>query len=478
MKKKILASLVATMAVGATCAFAANPFVDVPTDSWAYKSVVELADAGVIQGVDGSYFQGERNITRYEAAEMVAKAMAHMDKANLEQRATINKLANEYADELNSLGVRVSNLEQKVGNVKMTGDFRIRYINQQDAFKGDDGKVKDDQFTYRARIRANAYVNDSTAAQVGFSTDNRSFDDSVAGPYQQNESRGTFNDDAWVQHYFGKNFNVKVGRWDAYILGNNFGYNFGNTFDGIQGQYKTGNFALTAGYGKFKDASGNNYTYTDNSSSTQVNKYVLAHDLNNMTTGYGEIEGFFKNGAIGVYYNSFAGRSATGTGTIYGEGVTVSPVIANGVTTTTYTTTLSPKDLWGVYGKINFGQDWHFNAEYQKVKLEDSAVVTVDDPAIWTAQLQYGQASFAKKGSWDAWLEYVNADANALYGLSWSWRNNNLLDNVKSWAVGVDYTWAKNAQFQIKQTFSSSVKDDKWGVDPNEETRAQFVFVF
>jgi predicted amino acid dehydrogenase len=58
MKTKVLAALVATMAVGATCAFAANPFVDVPTDSWAYKSVVELADAGIIQGVDGSVLPG------------------------------------------------------------------------------------------------------------------------------------------------------------------------------------------------------------------------------------------------------------------------------------------------------------------------------------------------------------------------------------------------------------------------------------
>ena len=90
MKAKVLAALAATMAVSATCAFAANPFVDVPTDSWAYKSVVELADAGVIQGVDGEYFQGQRNITRYEAAEMVAKAMAHMDQASGEQRALIN----------------------------------------------------------------------------------------------------------------------------------------------------------------------------------------------------------------------------------------------------------------------------------------------------------------------------------------------------------------------------------------------------
>ena len=136
MKSKVLAALVATMAVGATCAFAANPFVDVPSDSWAYKSVVELADAGIIQGVDGQYFQGNRNITRYEAAEMVAKAMAHMDKASVEQRALINKLADEFADELNNLGVRVSALENRVGNVKLTGDARIRICRKRPCVEG------------------------------------------------------------------------------------------------------------------------------------------------------------------------------------------------------------------------------------------------------------------------------------------------------------------------------------------------------
>lgn len=151
MKSKVLAALVATMAVGATCAFAANPFVDVPSDSWAYKSVVELADAGIIQGVDGSYFQGNRNITRYEAAEMVAKAMAHMDKASVEQRALINKLADEYADELNNLGVRVSALENRVGNVKLTGDARIRYINQSEGDKIKADNTNNNVFTNRKK---------------------------------------------------------------------------------------------------------------------------------------------------------------------------------------------------------------------------------------------------------------------------------------------------------------------------------------
>ena len=128
-KTKILAALAATMAVGATCAFAANPFADVPADSWAYQSVVTLANSGILQGVDGTHFQGNRNITRYEAAEITAKAMAHADRANAQQRAVINKLANEFAGELNNLGVRVANLEDQVGTVKFSGGFKGTYIH-------------------------------------------------------------------------------------------------------------------------------------------------------------------------------------------------------------------------------------------------------------------------------------------------------------------------------------------------------------
>ena len=78
MKRKKICMLAMIMTMGTIGALAANPFVDVPTDSWSYQSVVTLADAGVIQGIDGQYFQGGRTITRYEAAEMTAKAMAHM----------------------------------------------------------------------------------------------------------------------------------------------------------------------------------------------------------------------------------------------------------------------------------------------------------------------------------------------------------------------------------------------------------------
>ena len=65
----------------------------------------------------------------------------------------------------------------------------------------------------------------------------------------------------------------------------------------------------------------------------------------------------------------------------------------------------------------------------------------------------YGAANFAAPKSWDAWVEYLNADqgfgdkAGNFIGSTDGWRADSLLNNVKSWGVGVDYTFAKNAQF-------------------------------
>ena len=438
MKTKVLAALAATMAVGATCAFAANPFVDVPSDSWAYKSVVELADAGIIQGVDGQYFQGNRNITRYEAAEMVAKAMAHMDKASVEQRALINKLADEYADELNNLGVRVSALENRVGNVKLTGDARVRYIHQDSDDQGK-GEVKNDNsWSYRVRVRANAQVNDRTKVVYGVSTNNVNFaDNSTASDSKDNN---IFTDRAFVDYNFGgNNWDLKVGR-DEYDMGGGraYGFLYGDTFDGAQLKYTNDKFAATAGYGKFKEG----VMGGDNGASAATK------------TGYGELEGFFGGGraagsAVGVYYNDFSGNKS-----------------------------FNFDDAWGAYGSLNLGK-WNALANYEKYNSENSKA---DDPEVWVGKITYNKANFATPKSWDAWVEYLNADngfgdkTHAFIGSTQSWRNGNLLNNVKSWGVGGDYTFAKNAQFQVMQSFASEAKEGN--NDPGEETRAQFVFVF
>ena len=423
------------MAVGAACTFAANPFVDVPSDSWAYKSVVELADAGIIQGVDGSYFQGERNITRYEAAEMVAKAMAHMDKASVEQRALINKLADEYADELNNLGVRVSALENRVGNVKLSGDARIRFQHQDTSSEASTGYKKDASWDYRVRVRANAKVNDRTTVTYGISTDDINFADNGAA----SDNGNIFTDDAKVDYNFGgDHWNLSVGRTDTYVLGgeNAYGFQYGDVFDRAELKYTNDHFAATAGYGKFK------------AGDTVEDAAVEGNGLLGVKTGYGELEGFFGGGraagsAVGVYYNDFNG--------------------ING---------FKADDLWGAYASLNFGK-WNALANYEKINND-----VTNDPEVWIGKLTYGSADSDARGSWDAWVEYINSDKGALLGgATNSWRDDSVLDNVKSWGVGIDYTLAKNVILTAVQTFGTQTKHGN-AADPDEFTDVEINFLF
>ena len=420
------------MAVGAACAFAANPFVDVPSDSWAYKSVVELADAGIIQGVDGSYFQGERNITRYEAAEMVAKAMAHMDKASVEQRALINKLADEYADELNNLGVRVSALENRVGNVKLSGDARIRFQHQSAGESNGQtgaGYKNDSSWDYRVRVRANAKVNDRTTVTYGISTDDINFADNGAA----SDNGNIFTDDAKVDYNFGgDHWNLSVGRTDTYVLGgeNAYGFQYGDVFDRAELKYTNDHFAATAGYGKFKagDIAG---TYDDDGNLT----------MDGVKTGYGELEGFFGGGraagsAVGVYYNDFTVAGGEGSEK-YGDG-------------------FRADDLWGAYASLNFGK-WNALANYEKINSNNS---------------------YLDAGDTNAWVEYINSDKGALLGgATNSWRDDSVLDNVKSWGVGIDYTLAKNVILTAAQTFGTQTKHGN-AADPDEFTDVEINFLF
>ena len=422
MNKKLVASLVATMAVGAT-AFAANPFVDVPSDSWAYNSVVELANSGIIQGVDGVHFQGERNITRYEAAEIVAKAMAHEDRANAEQRALINRLADEFSDELNNLGVRVSNLEDRVGNVKLTGDARVRYMKQGQTLKNDDS------WQFRGRLRANAKINDRAYAVLGTEYNTNFGNHTHASASASSAGKDHFYvDRAYVNYALdnGHKWNAMVGRYD-YELGNNMGLIYGNNFDGAQLKFADNKMAATVGYGKFKEGI-----------------------LNDSKTAYGELEGFFGGGtaagsAVGVYYNDFNASSGGSA---------------------------EDAKVWGAYASLNFAKKFNLNAEAYRVNYDKASVADADG---FSAKLKYGKAKFDTPKSWDLWVNYINIEDGAADDSgTGSWRTN--VNNTKGWAAGADYTFAKNAQLQVFQTFDTKI--EKTGKDRDELTRAQFVFVF
>lgn len=132
MKKSLISALTTALVVGAasTTFAAANPFADVPADHWAYDAVAKLSEEGVVVGYSDGTYRGQQNITRYEMAAIIARAMATNQDASPATQALLDKLSAEFSDELKTLGVRVSALEKKVGNVTWNGRFRYRFIKK------------------------------------------------------------------------------------------------------------------------------------------------------------------------------------------------------------------------------------------------------------------------------------------------------------------------------------------------------------
>lgn len=152
----------AMAALFATAAFtvsAANPFADVDTSSWAYQAVCQLSDQGVVDGYPDGTFKGDKNVSRYELAQIIARLMAKEDSLNDSQKAMVQKLSAEYADDLQNLGVRVKELEKKTGNLSTITELRVQDIPRYDnVYK--DNKSSHDELSLRVRINTMANVND------------------------------------------------------------------------------------------------------------------------------------------------------------------------------------------------------------------------------------------------------------------------------------------------------------------------------
>ena len=259
MKKTLL--LAAVMALGVNAGvYAANPFSDVPAGHWAYDAVNKLAAEGVIEGYPGGIYGGDRLMTRYEMAQITAKAMA--------KGANADRLAAEFAGELDSLGVRVANLEKKSDNVRITGQIRYEYGDRNGDMQQTKGKVA--QHRLRSRIFVNGNINEDWSYTGRFennqSLKNSSGDDTlkfnqayvngkiggvkvIAGKTDHYAGNGFIYDDTAekIELSYGKD--VKLTAY--YGIPTDYGYDkmWGASVGG-----KVGNLSLSAGYDKFQDA--------------------------------------------------------------------------------------------------------------------------------------------------------------------------------------------------------------------------------
>jgi hypothetical protein len=141
MKKMLAVVAAASLVAVAAPAFAANPFSDVPMNHWAYDAVEQLAAKGILEGYPNGTFKGNRAMTRYEIAQMVARMMANgVGGADADK---LKALIVEFAPELEALGVKVdgfdgrlSKLEKGVGGLKVWGQMRFDVYHHDDT--GDD----------------------------------------------------------------------------------------------------------------------------------------------------------------------------------------------------------------------------------------------------------------------------------------------------------------------------------------------------
>ena len=284
-------------------------------------------------------------MTRYELAQVIARLMAREDQLNAEQKATLDKLAGEYADELANLGVRVSNLEKKVGNISWFGDARMRW---KEKGYNTDGSRKADGWDGRMRINAKAQVNDSTYVRGRF-TSNMNFKD--------NADANTKMDVLFVHHQFGDKVGMNLGR-NFLTLGQT-GMYYDDFFDGAQLFIGDSKLTLEAGYGRMN---------------TWINDYGQKKD----DTVYARLYG--QTGRIGydAEYIKTVGAADADKKSIWGAGLTVGVTDAVDVFGDFYKNTEPEGDpqMWTAglgFGHYNLKKPGTFRVSAQYVRNEAGA---------------------------------------------------------------------------------------------------------
>ena len=431
MKKTLVSALTTALVVGAasTTFAAANPFADVPADHWAYDAVAQLVQDGIINGYGDGTYVGDQNMSRYEMAQIVAKAMAKSDAADNNNKALIDKLAAEFSDELANLGVRVADLEAKTDNVKWEGMLRYDWTTTNFAAK-DEHRVPETN-VLKLRLEPTMTINENWTAHARIDADFQK--DDVSDDVKKDISR------AWTEGQYGK-FNVKLGR-------------FGTFSDASHGLVMD------------DDVTGAEFTYAPSENwkvkATAARTAGLADGIvrsadNKNEATYWAVEADYANGKwdAGVGYHNVL---ATHT---YQGGDNSSFRIA---------------DLGVGYA---FDKNVKLTGDYAKGSSQNMVKNAANNA--YSIQLNYKGADAADAGSWGAYVAYRQLAPFATLVPTYDFKAgaDDAFYTLKGWEIGADYTFAKNIvatakYFNGKDTGAKAGADDKaTGVF----TRVDFLF--
>ena len=430
MKKILALAAVAALTAGVS-AYAANPFSDVTPDDWAFQAVSDLSAQGVVEGYPDGSFKGERNMTRYELAQIIARLMAKEDQLNAEQQATLDKLAGEYADELANLGVRVANLEKKVGNISWSGDARMQY---QHALAEGSRTEHEDSWNGRMRINVEGQVNDQVTVNGRFVTNmyfKNADDDDGNTTMDRINAKWTPNDATYVT----------VGRQGVALDVTGTFWDEDAVFDGVAAGWDNGKVGVEAGYGRFKDA----WKSTEIGGNDVGNNWK---SIDSTEAWYGKLTGHIADAAdVSAFYLKNAQKQDAG--------------LATGKTAS----------AWGAGLSYGIG-DFTVDGDY--VKTQNTPF---GDAALWTAGLTYGEVDTDKVGSWSLGAHYVKADKGSMMLGCTALDMGDQLDyadhtNVKFWVAKAGVAVQKNVELDAYYNFAAKADegedpDNTWGIELN-----------
>ena len=399
MKKTLVSALTTALVVGAasTTFAAANPFADVPADHWAYDAVAQLVQDGVVNGysADGT-FKGDQNLSRYEMAQIVAKAMAKSDAADNNNKALIDKLAAEFSDELANLGVRVADLEAKTDNVKWEG--LVRYDWNTTNFASEHKHRETEENILKLRLEPTMTINENWTAHARIDADFQK--DDVSEDVKKDISR------AWTEGQYGK-LNVKLGR-------------FGTFSDASHGLVMDDDVTGA----EFTYAPSENWKVKATAGRTNVIKSEVAKTVNDKKEStYWAVEADYANGKwdAGLGYHNVL---ATETLQKIGEDNGSFHIIDLGVG-------------YAFDKNVKLTGDYAWGpSQNQYANAANSA---------YSIQLNYKGANAADAGSWGAYVAYRQLAPFATLVPTYDFKAGaDDLYTLKGWEIGADYTFAKN----------------------------------
>ena len=417
MRKQLIVSLAAAMVLGAagTAFAAANPFSDVPVKHWSYSAVTTLAQDGILEGYGDGTFRGDRPISRYEMAIVVAKAMSKFDKANASDKALIQKLSNEYASELDKLGARVDVVEKKLDNVKWSGFVRGKY----DSDTSDGRNINGGNKHYFMALEGSGKISDEWQGHWASETrhDYTSGGWSNLGTKQDNTNDG---DGTWFRIWATGsvgNVGVTAGRkWFGFADNAVWGHEAtGLWLDLPTGDLKTTVFAA-------KPTQGNGAVSLVDATNTNIYGINLNADLSKKV-----------NVNLLVGGNQKKDRSIT---TPAHWDTSVNPI--NWVNSST-TVAKQQMSSWGGFTVTNkFSDDWKLTATYARTNADNFNTTQ-------HFRLDYKTCDITKPGTYSIYARYFKFGLNGDPSHDDEW--DSLRQDSKGWLLGIDYAIAKNVQW-------------------------------